>query len=678
MAPHRNPYDIMPGGTVLGGLCPKGGEVKRWELGKLVIRTGQAINMVNLPTGRGHNDLNENHSSPKGAQVPGRGRGRGGLERPSKPILTVKSKTSQSEITVDENHGRLTPPPRSLANKTNPGKTTMVQPQELHLVLTPKTIKASLTPDEDTKVSQNGLPVRNSPSLDASWVPPHLRKSNGTHSTVSPSPTISRPSSPRSNGFKPDNIISTRCEEPHKITSLDAHEIFFQGNLQVRDPETNNLVKARIVIYKLLDPPICVWELTIETQKMIRGDIRDLLPVLQTGSMSFLRRYRKGSLVRSHQLQFPNIGEAEEFQKEANFRRGQYANSIETLYDETSMERSKAEHIADCKPEVSLTHKVEKEPAGDFTATAGRVSWTCQSGVLRGANTNTPAERQGQTKPAFETVSVAQPAQKNAVPRTNTPSLFVSNTPRPKTPPRPAAVNHKRSGSGWSDSKDLISFSPSPSTRSRHSDDLAGLELEPSVATAAQTSSGLSSGKQEDHSRTRRLDSLQKSLKDLLNLEIRTVRHPSPESLEVIDKISGDYDRLIQRSMVLSLRLNRPYQEMVSAVALSHLLEREEFMSLSLDDQKECLSVVCCRVCHGDATIVRSAEQIRALRTGEEPYPDAVKELNALILRHRRGVPISQPAYRPQDTKAANGHRRSSTVDTMTMLASQLESLNMK
>lgn len=649
--------NAVSGGTVLGGLCPEGGEVRRWNSGRLVSGAGQATNKPNLPAGRGYNGHSQRHSPAKAAQVPGRGG--------AKPLPIDKSITLQSQVSVDQNYGRLTPPPPLPANRTRPGITAIVQTREHYPVSIPQAITTDSTSKEGRKVSQDSLQVNGSPSRDISWVPPHLRKPKGGRSTASPSPTVSRPTSPRPNGSETEDVAPSRCEDPHKITSLSAREIFFQDNIQALDRDVEDkLVKARIVIYELLDAPLCLWELVFGGKKIIRGDIRDLLQVLQAGSVCFLRRSRHKSPVQSHHLQFSGIDEAVKLQKEVDYRRLQYADSIEPFYNEVAVKLTPAQCLTDCKKEVLPAGKVEKEPTVGFSTTAGRVLWTGQSGVLRGSNTNSQTARPGEKKPMFVMVSAAKSSQQNLA-------------PRPKTPPGPTAINHQRTGSGWSD-KDLISFSPGPPTRPQHVDDLAGLELKQTVATEARTSSELSPRNQEDSYQTTPLNPAEEVTKALRNIKIHTVRHLSLGSLEIIDQISGDYDWLIQRSRILSIALDKPYQEAAYTVTLSHLVEKEGFLSLTSDEQKKCFSVACSIVRHGDAPIVRSAEEIRSLRTGEEPCPNEVEELNALIQQYRHGQPINQVAYRPHDIKATNGHRRSSTADTMSMLANQLESLTMK
>ncbi|KAK5628886.1 hypothetical protein RRF57_004601 [Xylaria bambusicola] len=415
------------------------------------------------------------------------------------------------------------------------------------------------------------------------WVPPHLRQSSGSRSPVPPSAAVSRQTSPRPSQFTIEDTALGSLENPHKTAKLDAREIFFQDNVHVVQYDGPNLpVKGQITIYELLDAPICVWELMIEDKEIRRGDVRELLEVLENGSMSYLRRHRTGGPVRSNPLRFTDIDRAKKFVQEANFRRNQYIGSSETIYDETTVRLSPAQHAAICKAAV--------EP-------------------------------------------VAEKTQQMAM-------------PQPQTPPKAVAVNHQRIGSGWSD-KDLISFSPGLPIQSQQNDSRARLEREQSV-------------------KVKQLNLAEEATKALRHVEVGTVRHLSPASLQVVAEISKEYDQLTHRSTLLSIALDTPNRDPAFLTTLTHLAQKQKFLNLSHDDQKDCLSVICSIVRHGDARIVRSQEEILALRS-EEACPEAIKELNALIQRQRGRVPISQPA-----------HVRSLTADTMTRLAGQLEMLSMK
>ncbi|KAI0528320.1 hypothetical protein F5B22DRAFT_641293 [Xylaria bambusicola] len=565
-------FNATPGGPVLGGLCPEGGEVKRWNSGKQVEGFKNITNLPNLPTSRGQTPNRSRGSPEKSIQTPGhvrgRGRGGGGAQPPSRPSPRHESMTFQPQEHINENSGRLPQPPQS--------------------------------------------------PRDTSWVPPHLRKSSGSRSPASPSAAVSRQTSPRPSQLTIGDSTPSPLEKLHETTNLNAREVFFQDNVTVvQYGEPNLPTRGQITIYELLDAPVCIWELAIEGKETKRGDIRELLEVLENGSTSYLRRHRAGGPVRSNPLQFSDINKAKKFVQEANLRRIQYIGSSETIYDEITLPLSLAQNAAVCKAAV--------EPVDEKTQQIVK--------------------------------------------------------PRPQTPPKAAAVNHQRMESGWSD-KDLISFSPGPTIQSQQNNGGTRFEREQSVIVKMETSSGLSAQNQADHEElvskpmineghqvrqeVKPRNRAEEATKALRNVEVDIVRHLSHASLELVAEISDEYDQLTHRSTLLSIALDTPHRDPAFLTTLTHLAQKPKFLDLSRDDQKDCLSVICSIVRHGDARIVRSQEEIRALRS-EEACPEAIKELNALIQRQRGGVPISQPT-----------HVRSSTADTMTMLVGQLEMLSMK
>ncbi|KAI1308488.1 hypothetical protein F5Y03DRAFT_349965 [Xylaria venustula] len=471
-------------------------------------------------------------------------------------------------------------------------------------------------PKTGRKTSEAGC----SSTRSSSWVPPHLRGASESQASASQSPPISRQSSPRL--YQQATEAATPCQITNfdKITSLDVREIYYQDDLQVVEyGGENKPTRAMITIYELLEAPVCVWELKIgNNQKMIRGDIRELLEILPYGSTAYLRRRRGDGPVRSNPLRFSGIEAARKFINETNIRRNQYAQIPIELYTETTVEPSPVQNA-----KVQTT---AAEPAAKDTY---KVIATTVSG----------------------------------------PRL---DMPRPKSPqPTPPIVTAGESG--WDDN-DLISFSPGPLNRSSRGRGLLR-SLSPEQADPREQSpSPVIDSKQYEEENKEQVNLAEEATRSLRNIgDLGDVHNAPPNCLEFIWGASMDFTELIKRTKLLSIALDTSYPKAAFTATLVYLVEKDEFLQLSRDDQKRSLALVCTIVRHGDKPIIRSQEDILSLRSGKEPCPEAIKEFNAFIRGQKQAEPVPRPSPRP-----VNGHRRSSTTDTMTGLAEQLGSWSMR
>ncbi|KAI3342268.1 hypothetical protein F4824DRAFT_196184 [Ustulina deusta] len=673
--PNANYYPNGPRVSSLGGIGPDGSGVKRWDAGTPANRTKDADNLLNRPAGRGR-PVSSRKESPlaQPVQVPGHGRGGGG---PLPNLFQVtenglQTPTQQPQEIASCSHGKLTQPLQSPMNGTLPGIATTSEPRVPRSVSLPQAIStgsvSKTAPNIGHEASESGFPS----SRDTSWVPPHLRKASGIQSAAQ-SPTVPRQASPPLSQGKSETTALDQSVNVHKITSLDAREIFFQNTVYVVEyGGGNKSASGRIVIYELLDAPVCVWELTIEEkEKVIRGDIRELLEVLPNGSMAYLRRHREGGPVRSNPLRFSGIDEAQIFINEANIRRDQYSRSSEAIYTETTAELSPAQYATAHLTTVELAEKATHGAAVDSTATSGRKLDT--SGLMSPQPRQLTPMRSNPEEPKLVKLTT-EFRQHNVEPRSHTPPIPFLTAKGESTPLKVTSGDYERTGSGWSD-KDLISFSPEPADGPSQSDEVARLEYEQPIFAESCTLadagnlSGLPSEKQVDPEEqvyssttggehetgqeTKRLHTAEETTKALRNIEvIDTVDKPSLECRKFLWGITEDYTGLIQKSTLLSIALDTPYSKAAFVTTLIHLVEMDEFLKLSRDDQKSSLAFAHAIVRHGDSPIIRSQEEILALRSGEEACPEAIKELNALIKGKGRGwgPPVSRHIYRPEVT----------------------------
>ncbi|TGJ82876.1 hypothetical protein E0Z10_g5879 [Xylaria hypoxylon] len=647
----------------LGGIGPDGGEIKRWDSGRPANTACRVDRLTpNRPVGRG-----SPVSSPKtfpsvqSAQTAGRGHGRG---EPPPNSSDISQNALQKPHMVGWGRGRLSHPGKSAVNGSRPVGATASEPQPQR--------SASLSQASPIDLASKAAPkiCREASEAGHSWTPPHLRKTSRSQSADSQGPNISRRASPQLRQVATEATVLDRVKTVSKITRLDARAIFLEDNVWVLEQygAENKPVSGRVVIYELLDAPVGVWELTLEgNKKVTRGDVRELLEGLTYGSLAYLRRHPQGSQVRSTPLRFSDIGGANNFVNEVNLRRDQYASSSEAIHTETSVELSQAQCTVPPKMTVELVEK----------ATHGAVVKSIETS---GPKLDTPSFKSLQPKQLTpqklipEEPKLAEPTVEyiphHAKPRSSTPPISLFIAKGRSTPPKATGGNDEWMGSGWSD-KDLMSFSPEPPDTSSRSDELAvlnytqpvaadsctigeagkltGLEYEEQLDARERISGFVTENEHEAEKGRMRMCAAEKATKALRDIKvIDGVDELSSACLEVPWGISTDYTTLIQRSTLLSIALDTPSPNAAFVTTLLHLVEVDQFLKLSRDDQKRALAYVHTIVRHGNSPIVRSEKEILALRSGQEVCPEAIKELNAFIKGGRQGQPVSQPTYRPK------------------------------
>lgn len=421
---HSSASNGNPHVSPLGGIVPDGGEVKRWDSRRRLNGTHHIDNpILNHPADRGR-PVPGQRGSPSGqpVQTAGCGHGRGGsLPNPLQMNGSSRNTpTQQPHEGVGQGYGIPDHPQR-------------VQMTEMNTV---GSASASVT-----KISVQALEGVDSPSHDASWVPPHLRKTSRSQSPISQKSSISQQPSPR---------ISD------KVPTLDAREIFLQQDVLVL-PQcgTKKPTRGKIVVYELLGVPIGIWELIIEDeQKLTRGNLCELLDVLSDGSRAFLRRNNGGRVV-SDPLRFSTVDEAKTFMNEVNLRRSQYSSSSEMLHTETTMEWPIQDEAAR-KTTNDSTEKAIQMTAAKPAETSGQKASepSFELPQSRQPELNKPSpEEHGPERPG------TQLSQDEVESRPQTPPISLPTVELKTTPIKATAGSHVRTGSSGSDDN-LISFSP--------------------------------------------------------------------------------------------------------------------------------------------------------------------------------------------------------------------------
>ncbi|KAI0100193.1 hypothetical protein GGR51DRAFT_575841 [Nemania sp. FL0031] len=540
---------------------------------------------------------------------------------------------------------------------------------------------------------------------------PHLRKATENQSIASQVPAIPHQGLPSLTEVTAKVIALDQASNFHNLTTLDPREIFFQGDVLMPNQigvGGDKPAKGRIVIYELLATPIGVWEITVEGRKVIRGDVRELLEILPDGSKVFLRRWPNKTQVRSEPLRFSNVTEAEIFTFEANIRRLQYTNSSEPIQLETSFDLSPVQDVvtpseAKETPKKAMTPETAINPTktsgsevDGFERTirekeeedikrmkeeaemkAKRIAEEVAEKVKSCLVWSRPEKSDlDEPKLVGQTAECVQPKvepQSQTLPVSLTTGLVVP------TPTKAGTNHHTRTGSGWSDS-DLINLSPDSASGSRYdfkqsetaeSCTTLGVETSkrllpgPHGGSTSQAPCFVSNRAPLKRTETDAVEEVIRALRDVKVLEgVPASEGRSGDPLHILRGDSAYYETLVRKSRLLALALEGSSGQTLNTAfvaSLLHLVELDEFLNLSHEDQKKSLAALYTVVCRCRPRITRTSDEIRALRSGWETCPQAIRDFNALV---RGGW--------------AKGHRRSSTNDSMSFLTDRLKALSVR
>ncbi|KAI0812065.1 hypothetical protein GGR55DRAFT_677664 [Xylaria sp. FL0064] len=685
----------------LGGIGPEGSEIKRWNPGRPMNGINNIVDRATPAAGRGRPVLNRSNPPSLPAQGPGP---RHGTEAPlpSLPQTTRnghQTPNNRPQEVLGQGHDKSIQPLLTSMKGVNVTTTT---PRALHMPSPPERPHLSslpqTTPTESaSKHETSGK--ENSSGRSSSWVPPHLRKPNEDQAAASQSPTISRQSSPPLRQLSTEATVPSDSKHVPKIVHLEAQQIFFEDNVYTGEyfsGANNELTKGRLAIYELLHSPVCVWELTIEDKgKVIRGDIRELLELLPNGSETYLRRYPGSGKVRSNPVRFSSIAEAKKFISEANFRRDLYAHSSESKYTETTVDLSPAvsattrkstgEPAKKTAPGAAVpTASGERESSPPVVANGNynQMKSGPSNGDLLGFSPGAVNETSGpeeRAEPNFDQ-SMADtrelPTSEQVDPEQQIFNFGQSLIDTRETLPEEQTSTFSQS---MADLRELVPAEQEDSEKQNSSSSQSPVdthELPPAEQVDSEEEQTFKLASEDG----RKVETV-KALRNIEAIEAINVGNQSEASMAFLHGISEEYTHLmIQRSTLSSIALGTPYKTAAFGTTLVHLVEKEEFLELSRDDQMKSLAFTYATVRHGDSPIIRSQEEIFSVRSGKEACPEAVKEFNAFFRELKRGgLLVSRPSQRPEEEVpwSANRHQRSSTTDTMNRLADQLGSLSM-
>ncbi|KAI1274571.1 hypothetical protein F5Y07DRAFT_401259 [Xylaria sp. FL0933] len=672
----------------LGGIGPEGSEIKRWNPGPPMNGIKNVDNRATPAAGRGRPVLSRSNPPLLPAQGPGPRHG-------TKAQLPSPPQTIQNGHQTPNNCAQGVPGKghdKSIQPLPTPMKVvnvTTTTPLALHVSSPPERPRLSSLPqttpaESASKHETSGK--ENSSGRSSSWVPPHLRNPSKDQAAASQSPAISRQSSPPPRQLSTEATVPSDSKHIPKIVHLEAQQIFFEDNVYTREyfsGANNELTKGRLAIYELLHSPVCVWELTIEDKgKVIRGDIRELLELLPNGSETYLRRFPGSGKVRSNPVRFSSIAEAQKFISEANFCRDQYATSSESKYTETTVNLSPAVSTTTCKSTVEPAKKTAAGAAvpvanGNYNQMKSGSSNGDLLGFSHGAvnETSGPKDR---AKPSFNQ-SIADtrelPTSEHVDPEQQTFNFGQSLIDTRETLPEEQTSTFSQS---MADLRELVPAEQEDSEKQNSSSGQSPVDTH-EMPPAGQVDSEEEQTFKLASEDGRKVETV-KALRNIEAIEAINVDNQSEASMAFLYGIKEYTHLMIQRSTLSSIALGTPYKTAAFGTTLVHLVEKQEFLELSRDDQMKSLALAYAIVRHGDSPIIRSQEEIFSFRSGEEACPEAVKEFNAFFSELTgRALVVSRPSQRPEEEapRSANRHQRSSTADTMNRLADQLGSLSM-
>ncbi|KAI1355120.1 hypothetical protein F5Y01DRAFT_327960 [Xylaria sp. FL0043] len=655
----------------LGGIGPEGSEIKRWNPGQPMNGINNVDNRATPAAGRDRPVLSRSNPPLLPAQGPGPRHGTK-AQQPSPPQTIQNGHQTPNNCAQGvpgQGHDKSIQPLPTPMKVVNVTTTT---PLALHMPSPPERPRLSSLPQTTPAESASKHETagkENSSGRSSFWVPPHLRKPNKDQAAASQSPTISRQSSPPLRQLSTEATIPSGSKHVPKIVHLEAQQIFFEDNVYTGEyfsGANNELTKGRLAIYELLHSPVCVWELTIEDKgKVIRGDIRELLELLPNGSETYLRRFPGSGKVRSNPVRFSSIAEAKKFISEANFCRAQYATSSESKYTETTVDLSPAVSATACKSTGEPAKKTaagaavpaasgerESRPPVVANGNYNQMKSGSSNGDLLGFCPGAVNETSGPEERAEPNFGQSLIDTRETLPEEQTSTFSQSMADLRELVPAVQDSEKQNSSSGQSP-VDTHELSPAEQVDS---------EEEQTFKLASEDG--------------RKVETV-KALRNIDAIEAINVDNQSEASMAFLHGIKEYTHLMIQRSTLSSIALGTPYKTAAFGTTLVHLVEKEEFLELSRDDQMKSLALTYAIVRHGDSPIIRSQEEIFSFRSGEEACPEAVKEFNAFF--SGLALAVSRPSQRPEEEapRSTNRHQRSSTTDTMNRLADQLGSLSM-
>ncbi|KAI1820173.1 hypothetical protein F4861DRAFT_543184 [Xylaria intraflava] len=379
----------------------------------------------------------------------------------------------------------------------------------------------------------------------------------------------------------------------HGSATPSDQEIFLKEDILVKDEAGTGKVPGQIIIYRTDLPVLCICELTINNEKVITADIRSLLRLLVDGSrVMFRRNGPNGEGLLINTLYFENIAKATIFQEVVERLKPLY----QSLPADTGVEKS-----VNCLPvQGSTTQQVIAKPAGSAKQQSGLPTFQppeaiAQEAIIKPADTKSQQLESHINKPPQEKSKPAGAATE------------IDQTLPPVLPPHLRGIRSDSKTTAGADG-DMIVFSPP------NQDDKVE---RPNDERLTASNNGANEQEATD---TKKAEESTAAAEDLQVINgTRTGKNLSQDSCRLLYGItSAGYGQVIRMSEILAVELK---DSSISAhtylASIFHLMQRTEFLDLPWDQKKKCIGVVYANAHQRDSRIIRSPEEMIALRSAE-------------------------------------------------------------
>ncbi|KAI1641570.1 uncharacterized protein F4817DRAFT_364154 [Daldinia loculata] len=374
---------------------------------------------------------------------------------------------------------------------------------------------------------------------------------------------------------------------------------------------------------------VVIWNLSINNGRATRGDIRLCLQPFQYGSSVHLRRQdNEASEVRSSQIRFGSISAAQKFEELVKSCRKQQENSRMPIL----MEMSETEPA----PQLEIDTDSKDSEKTDGQALENQVSKTYRTRVDTVASTP------------------PKPTPPKPIPSTEITNedLIDLNSPE--------SLKRSKSPINLID----LDYHEKSIVKSIGDAESASLQREPVIAASikgtfptiarSQTISPSVTTQYSVSFSTATVFSTSQLEQDVVTIEAITAGvDMSQDSLRVLSSLTTrDYRHMIKISRSLleyltwahNSSLVAPAKQAAMQVATMQLKRYEEFGDLNQDEQRKAIAVVYANILHGNAPIIRSADEMIVLRQYARPCPPRVHRFNEYFLRVTGRLGMQQPS----------------------------------
>ncbi|KAI1418363.1 hypothetical protein F5Y13DRAFT_196165 [Hypoxylon sp. FL1857] len=620
--------------TSLGGVVPRGVEVRRWD-SRGPSHLAVTANTPGIGRGAGRGAPISSGLQQARPELGGRGRGAPqrmqqpspGLSRPGHSHVSAtaqkapRGKNNSATKTPASKHTTARPPttgPSTAQPKVVNSTATSIPPV---VVSQHKSGEASGrrtgTSGRVSKQVSNGTQIAGNDTVD------RLNQSDGS----------THPAHRRMTSYQKAELVAATSTQQAQ-TSGDVQKqstapsefgkvIFREEVNAMLEVGIDKITPGQVLFYEPSQGAAVIWEIRTTDGRVLRGDIRSCLPPFPFGYNVHLRRQDGYGKVRSTQIQFRDIKTANMFGEFLDHHRNQPYDPAKPKLEETL---------------VGESRKVQ--PPGHSQVDSGdNVSgWGKATGqdIQNQALSTSRAKANISEAPKIVSMATTSP-QPFRNERASPEKLIDFNSPdSPEgTQARPSdleGLHYQVAATQPLDSPIAqTKLQESISVKDNEYSSLGGFDRTDPLSQSEAPSQS------DDAQEKRRLaiKATVLALSDLDAIEAIPLGHNmSQNSLRILSALRGqDYERMIEecRAIVQYLELREasrgvPWLKPTALqIAANQLMRYDDFETLKWDEQKKVCAVVYANVLHGDSRVIRSVGEMMDLRSSARPCPDSVR-----------------------------------------------------